>query len=200
MIVVGLTGSFASGKSEAARIFKKLGARVYDADRVARQFVRKGRPAYKAVVKLFGRAYLDKSGELNRAKLAARVFSKPADLKKLNTILHPMVIIESLGLIEKNRAKAGLLVLDVPLLFESKMERLADVVVVVRSSPRTVLKRAADRGIAPTLAKKILKSQWPIAKKAKLADFVVENEGTREDLERAVRQLHKTLSVHIGGR
>ena len=99
MIVVGITGNLASGKSEAARLFKKHGAVVFDADEAARWAARKGAPAYKAIVKIFGKEYLKKNGEIDRKKLATRVFSRPEDLKKLNILIHPGVIFESMKLI-----------------------------------------------------------------------------------------------------
>lgn len=206
MIVVGLTGSLASGKSEAARIFHKLGAQVFDADASARKLLQKGTPAYRAAVKLFGPSCVAPGGQLDRARIAARVFSSRAELKKLNTLLHPMVILDCLKVIEKFRKRKGrsggrgMLVLDVPLLFESRMEKLADAVVVVRSTPSAVRRRLAARGMTPQLARQILKSQWPVEKKARLADFVIDNDGTRRKLERQVRELYAIFSAHKGGR
>jgi dephospho-CoA kinase len=197
MIVLGVTGSLASGKSEAARIFKKHGALVFDADRAARRAVRKGTPAYKAVVKLFGREYLRKNGEIDRKKLAGRVFSRPEDLKKLNIVIHPGVIIESMRMIERARGKKGILVMDVPLLFESKMENLADRVLVVSSKKEKMIARAAKSGMPAGLARKILASQWAIGRKEKLADYVIHNNGTLKDLEKAVRRLVRDIREKI---
>src|SRR3989338_1214701 len=111
MIVIGITGSLASGKSEAARILKKNGAVIFDADLAARKAIGVGRPAYKAVVKIFGKEYLKKSGEIDRRKLAARVFSNPKDLKKLIILTHPWVIFECIHAIEITKKKRGMLVL-----------------------------------------------------------------------------------------
>jgi dephospho-CoA kinase len=197
MIVLGVTGNLASGKSEAARVFKKHGALVFDADRAARRAVRKGTPAYKAVVKLFGREYLRKNGEIDRKKLAERVFSRPEDLKKLNIVIHPGVIIESMRTIERARRKKGILVMDVPLLFESKMEDLADRVLVVSSKKEKMVARAVKNGMPAGLARKILSSQWPIGRKEKLADYVIHNNGTLRDLEKAVLRLVREIREKI---
>lgn len=189
MIIVGLTGNLASGKSEAAKYFKKKGAHVVDADETARKLTRKGQPLFKAIVKIFGKTFADKRGQLDRKKLGRHVFSHPKDLKKLNVLVHPSVILEIYKEIEKRRSKKGLLVLDVPLLFESKMEKLADFTVVVKASEASMLSRASRRGIPSDLARKILAAQWPMMKKAKLADFVIDNNGTSKELEQQVNRV-----------
>ena len=199
MIMVGLTGSFASGKSEATRLFAKLGAKVFDADAAARRATEKGRPAYKAILRIFGKNYLRKSGDIDRKKLARHVFDHPKDLKKLNTLIHPGVILEVFNASEGLRNKKDMLVLDVPLLFESKMESLADVVVVVRSSEKKIFERARKRGIARDLAQKILSAQWPMKKKAERADFVIDNDGTLRRLEAQVRQVYKKIMEKENG-
>lgn len=193
MITIGVTGSLASGKSEAAAIFKKHGAVLFDADKAARSLIAKGRPAHRAILKLFGKGFAGKNGQIDRAKLAAHVFSHPKDLKKLNILIHPGVIFASLKLIEKNKHKKGFVVLDVPLLFESKMERLADVTVVVAAKKSTIFSRAKKKGLSSELIKKILAAQWPMDKKKRLADFVVENDGTAAALEKQVVKILKTL-------
>lgn len=186
MIVVGLTGSFASGKSEAARIFKAFGAQVFDADAAAKRAVGKGKPAHRAIKKLWGRDALKKDGTLDRAKMARRVFSHPDELKKLNILIHPGVIFECLRQIAKFKKRKGILVLDVPLLFESRMERLADITVVVRAPLAQMFARAGKRGVSRDLARKILSTQWPMEKKAKKAHFVINNDGSLADLKKKV--------------
>ncbi|MBI3251705.1 MAG: dephospho-CoA kinase [Candidatus Omnitrophica bacterium] len=189
MIVVGVTGNLSSGKTAVAKIFKSLGAVVFDADRAAARALEKGRPTARAAVKIFGKEYLGAGGWIDRGKLARHVFGHPRDLKKLNILIHPGVIFECLKLIEKNRAKKGMLVLDVPLLFESKMENIADVTVVVRAPVRRLLARSRRKGIGRALARKILSTQWPGERKARLADFIIDNDGTRRSLEKKVREV-----------
>jgi len=195
LIVVGLTGSLSSGKSEAARVFKTLGAKVFDADLAAKRAVKKGTPAYAAILKLFGREYLAPGRELDRKKLAQRVFHRPADLKKLNILIHPGVIFECLKVIEGVRNKKGVLVMDVPLLFESRMENLADVTIVVAASMERMLERSKKKGLPRELAKKILSTQWPMAKKAKLADFVIDNNGTARELAAKVKKVYSQIKA-----
>ena len=193
MTIVGVTGSLASGKTNAVRIFKKLGAKVFDADASARKVTRKGSAIFKAIVRIFGKSYLKKNGELDRKKLALHVFGHPRDLKKLNVLVHPEVIFDCLSYSKKWRDKKGVFVLDVPLLFESKMEKIADVTVVISVKETVILKRAAKRGYSKELTKKILASQWPLKKKEKLADFVIDNNGTVRQLEKRVKRVFNLI-------
>ena len=193
MIVVGLTGNLASGKSEAAKLFKKKGAHVIDADEIARKLTRDNVKLKSAILKIFGEAFELGQGEIDRKKLAWHVFSHPKELKKLNTIVHPGVILEIYRELDKFRAKKGLVVLDVPLLFESKMEKLADFTVVVKASESNMLSRASRRGIPAVLARRILAAQWPVMKKARLADFVIDNNGTAQELDRRVSQVFEEI-------
>ena len=199
MIIVGLTGNLASGKSEAAAIFKKKGAYVIDADKVAREVTQKNASLRRAIAKTFGKQFLLKNGQLARRKLAWHVFSHAKDLKKLNTLVHPSAIIEAMKQIEKLRAKKGLLILDVPLLFESKMDKLADFTVVVSSSDSNMMSRASRRGIPSALARKILAAQWPVMRKARMADFVITNNGTLEHLEKDVERVKQEILKRQAG-
>ena len=193
MIVVGLTGNLSSGKSEAAKVLKKMGAKIIDADQIARKLTAKGAPVYKAVVKIFGEDFLTKKKDLDRRKLALRVFWHPKELRKLQILIHPGVILEAYKVIEKEKDRKGVLVLDVPLLFESRMEKMVDLTVVVTAPNETMLARAQKKGVPRSLAEKILASQWPLSKKEKLADFVIENNGTLVGLAARVKKIYNEL-------
>ena len=197
MIVVGVTGNLASGKSQVTELFKKRGARVIDADLLAKKIMRQGTPIHRAVVKVFGEKFLSKNGQIDRRKLAWHVFSNPRELKKLNILTHPGVILEVYKVIEEERNKKGVLVLDVPLLFESHMEKIVDVTVVVRSDEEQMLSRASRRGVPRELAKNILASQWPVSRKAKLADFTIENDGSLAKLEAKVKKVYEKITDKI---
>lgn len=183
MTVIGVTGGLASGKSEVAKAYRARGARVFDADESARKALKRGSPAYRAVLQLFGRRFAGPGGQLDRARLAAHVFTHPADLKKLNTLIHPGVIFDCLETIERLRSREGLLVLDVPLLYETRMAALADYVIVVSASRAECIRRAARKGIPPKLAARILATQWPASRKEKHADYVLRNDGTLDELK-----------------
>ena len=193
MIVVGITGSFSSGKSAVTAIFKKAGAKVFDADLAAKQVVRKGTALHRAIVQIFGKEYLDQRGEINRRKLALRVFSEPKDLKKLNILIHPEVIFEAMKMKKDLQAKKGILVLDVPLLYETKMEKLADLVVVVNAARGAMISRAAKKGVGSALSKKILATQWPLERKVRRADFVIENDGNLKELKAKAQQIYQQI-------
>lgn len=193
MIVVGITGNFSSGKSAVTAIFKKLGAKVFDADIAAKEVVRKGTALHRAILQIFGKEFMDKKGEINRRKLAHRVFSEPKDLKKLNILIHPEVIFEAMKMKKNLQHKKGLMVLDAPLLYETKMERLADVVVVVNAARGRMISRAAKKGVSPALSKKILAAQWPLAKKVRRADYVIENNGDKKELEKKARLIFQQI-------
>ena len=139
MIVVGITGSFSSGKSAVADIFKKMGAKLFDADVAAKKVTRKGTAVHRAILQIFGEEYRGRDGEINRRKLAQHVFSYPRDLHKLNILIHPEVIFEAMRVIRDCKHKKGILALDVPLLYEARMERLAHVIVVVNSSQKKMI-------------------------------------------------------------
>ena len=198
MKVIGITGSLASGKSEVADIFRRKGAQVFDADTAARRALAKGTPTYAAVLKLFGRGYLKKGGRIDRKKLAWHVFSNPADLRKLNILIHPGVIFDCLKVISRHRRRKGLLVLDVPLLFESHMQNLGDCTVVVTAGRRRILERARAKGIPGELARKILSTQWPLSKKVRQADFVIRNDGSKRDLEKQVLAVIQKIQTSSG--
>ena len=203
MIIVGLTGNLASGKTLAAELFRKKGAHVIDADAIARELTQSNAKLKNAILKIFGKEFAAGKGQIDRKKLAWHVFSDPKELKKLNTIVHPGVIVEIYKQIEKFRSKKGIVVLDVPLLFESKMEKLADFTVVVKASEANMLSRASRRGIPAVLARRILAAQWPAMKKARLADFVIDNNGSAEEFGRRIHQviqdILKTQKSREGG-
>ena len=197
MIIVGVTGSFSSGKSAVAAIFKKLGAKVFDADLAAHKVTQKGTAVHRAIIQIFGEEFLDSRGQLDRKKLAKRVFSHPRDLQKLNILVHPEVIFEALKVIRQLKHKKGILVLDVPLLYEARMERLADFTVVVNSSQKEMIARAAKKGAAPALSRKILSLQWPFSKKARHADYVIHNRGNMKELKQEVKKIFQQIHDRV---
>jgi dephospho-CoA kinase len=191
--VIGLTGGFGTGKTLVASVFRRLGARVLDADRMARAAIAKGLPAHKKIVGVFGSGVLDKGGNIDRKKLAAIVFADRKALAGLNRIVHPLVI----AAIKKRVAKAGsgdIMVIDAPLLIEARLAGIADVLVVVTSSRKHQIERCMKkfRMERKDVLRRIM-NQIPIAKKIKMADFVVENDGTRAETKRQARKVWKEI-------
>lgn len=174
-LVIGLTGGFASGKSTVAAILAKKGARVLDADQIARQALERGKPEYRKVTRWLGAEnVLNAKGEIDRIKLAALVFKRPAARKKLENILHPAVFRAFKRAMREH--KKGVLVLEVPLLFETGYERAVDLTVMVASSQKEQARRAAKRsGMSREQALARMRAQWPQKVKRARADCVIEN-------------------------
>lgn len=187
--IIGLTGGIASGKSTAARTLRALGAIIIDADQVARCAVEPGQPAWHDIVEFFGRDILNPDNTINREKLGLQVFSQPEYLKKLNQITHPHIMDEI-----RRRLKAaaqeqadGILILEVPLLYETNMERLCDWVWVVWVDEETQIQRLMNRdGISRTDALKRMESQMPLDEKARRADLVINNNGSPDQMRQFI--------------
>jgi dephospho-CoA kinase len=185
VLKVGLTGNIASGKSAVARVWRGLGARVIDADELARRAVAPGTPALARIVEEWGEKILSADGRLDRAALREIVFRDAAARRRLETIVHPAV--RSLRDEEYRAAEASgeeIVVADVPLLFEVGMEDEFDVVVLVDAPAETRRERIVrDRGLGDDEARRMIEAQMPAAQKRGRADLVIENDGTLADLE-----------------
>ena len=191
-LLVGLTGGFGTGKSTAARFFRLLGAQIIDADKLAHQALRQGRPTYNAVCAHFGRKnILGPRGEINRRKLARIVFNNPGKRRKLESIVHPFVLNEMERIAKK---KLGIVILEVPLLFETNLNEKMDVSIVVRASEKKQLLRLRKRtGASPAEVRARNEAQMPIAKKVRLANFVINNEGSLMGTKKQVFEIWKQL-------
>lgn len=194
--IIGLTGGIATGKSTVARWLEEAGARLLDADVLAREVVLPGTPGYAAVATRFPSA-ITPEGELDRRTLGALVFSDEAARKDLEAIVHPRV---------GDRLRQGLsgtgdqvVVLVIPLLFEAGLEHLAHEVWVVSSPPELQLERLLSRDrLSPEEAHRRIASQWPIERKEALADRVIANTGTLEELRAQVAPLIAELGLGRG--
>jgi len=179
MRLIGLTGGIATGKSTFASALSRAGAPVLDADQLARAAVAKGSPGLAALVAEFGPDVLTSSGDLDRRRMGARVFSDPAERARLEAIVHPSV--RALFRSERDRLSAEghpIAFYDVPLLYEAGLEGEVELVVVVWSPRAVQLARLAARdGLAPDEAAARVAAQLPIDDKAARADVVVENDG-----------------------
>lgn len=197
VLVIGLTGGIASGKTTVATILQELGAEVLDADEVAKKIVQKGKPAYKEIINTFGRKVLTSDGDLNRKLLGKIVFNDEEKRKKLESIIHPRVKEYFLEEIQRIKEKdpQKIIVLDVPLLLESGMETLVDEVWVVAVSEELQIKRIELRDrIGRQEALKRIKAQMPLKEKLKYADRIINAEGTLEDTKRQVVSLWREIT------
>jgi len=186
MLRVGLTGNIASGKSTVAAVWERLGAPIVDADVLARRALEPGSHGLEQVALEFGPEVLDAAGALDRAKLRSIVFRDARERARLEAIVHPAV--RQLRKAEDARLRAAgvpIAVHDVPLLFETGLDRDVDLIVLVDSPAAERLERLVrDRGLDPDEAKRMIAAQMPADRKRRLSDLVIENTGTLADLER----------------
>ena len=175
-MIIGLTGGIASGKTTVAGLFKKKGALVLDADKIARKVIERDSPVYRKVVRFFGSDILNKDRSINRRCLAKIVFSSSLKLKKLNSFIHPVVIKIINDELKKRKGKR-VVVIDAPLLIETGLHRKVDKLVVVKCSRSTQLKRLLKKkGLSPQEAGMRISSQMPLKAKVKLAGEVIDGE------------------------
>jgi len=197
MTVIGLTGGIASGKSTVARMLAARGAEIIDADLLARQAVEPGRAAFEAVVATFGEQMVAADGQLDRERLGALVFADPERRRQLEALIHPFVRRESerrQAEIARQRPEA-LIFLDVPLLFESGMDRgLAEIVVVYVPRQIQLARLMARDGLSDAAARARLDAQMDLAEKRRRATRVIDNSGSRAETRRQVERLYRELA------
>jgi dephospho-CoA kinase len=200
--LIGLTGGIASGKSTFARALRDLGAPVIDADQLARAAVARGTPGLAALVARFGPEVLGPDGELDRKRMADRVFADPAARADLEAVVHPAVraarAAESARLAAAGHAVAFY---DVPLLYEVGLDRELEAVAVVWAPPEAQRSRLRARdGLSDPAVEARLAAQLPVDEKAARADFVVRNDGPPEALAEKARALLADLLAGVGRR
>jgi len=198
MLNVGLTGGIASGKSTVAKMFEDQGAYLIDFDALAHFVEEPDHPAWKAIVEFFGREILNEDGTINRAKLGLIVFSDHEKLSMLNSIVHPAVFDMWRRRIEdiRKRNPRAIVVSDVPLLLEVRMQHLFDVVILVHVSPEDQIRRLTERNeYSRKEAESRLDTQMPIDEKISHADFVIDNKGPIETTRSVVNAVWEELLV-----
>ncbi|MDD5629274.1 MAG: dephospho-CoA kinase, partial [Elusimicrobia bacterium] len=187
-LAVGLTGGMGSGKSEALRALRRLGARTLCLDEVAHRVLAKGGAAYGPVLRSFGPAVLGRDGEIDRGALGRAVFAAPRLRRRLERLTHPAILREMRRRIRKSRRHRGLLVVDAPLLFEAGLEKEFDLTAVVTASRARRIRRLRRRDDLPLRElRRRMAAQLPLAEKARRADVVIGNDGTRGELRRKLR-------------
>lgn len=195
MLLVGLTGNIASGKSTVAQLLSERGATIIDADVLARRAVERGSAAFDAIVQRWGTSVLAPDGHLDRAALRRTVFGNSKELEALNQIVHPEVERLRRRLIDEARARGDRVVIcDIPLLFEKKMVDDYDRIVLVDAPRPLRLERLVEeRGLRETEAMEMIAAQMPAELKRARADFVIENHGTLTALENRVSDVWAAL-------
>jgi dephospho-CoA kinase len=195
--VVGLTGGIGTGKSSALAEFEKAGASTLSLDQIAHEQAKLGREGFKSIVRAFGKGILRADGRIDRRALGERVFQSPAALRKLERATHPSILREMEKLVA---SLEGVIVVDVPLLFEKKLEKHFDATVLIASNPAAQLRRVTKRdGLTPVEARRRMKAQLSLAAKRRLADYTIDNDKTISQLQIKVRRLHEGLALLFGG-
>jgi len=200
MLIVGLTGGVASGKSVVSQVWKEEGAYLIDADRIARELVQPRAPAWKALVKAFGKEILQEDGSIHRKKLATRIFSNPVERDLLNRTLHPRITreidrrIKGIG----QKDAHAIVVIDAALLIETGYYRNVDKVVVVTSTKKQQIERLRKREeMDQEMARGVIDSQISGEERIKVADIIIRNEGSRKETERKAKEVFEKLKMAV---
>lgn len=200
-MIVGLTGGIASGKTTVSNFFKEIGIKIADADIIAKEISQR-KDVEDEMIQVFGKEILDVEGKIrkiNRAKLKEIVFSNKEKLSKLNEIIHPKVI-EEFKKIKENTAKNDIIIFDVPLLFETELDKICDIIILVYVDRETQIKRMFERdNISEELAVKIINAQMSLEEKIKKSHVHIENNGTLDELQRKVQNIYRELKRKAEG-
>jgi len=196
MLIVGLTGGVASGKTAVSEILSEEGAYIIDADQIARELVQPNTPTWRELIHVFGKEILNQDGFIHRKKLAAMVFSNPQQRNLLNQIMQPRIKEEMDQRVKRIGQKdpKAMVVIDAALLVELGEYREMDKLIVVTSTEKQQIERLKEReGASEEEARKILASQMPLEEKLKVADFVIRNEGCLEETRRIAKEVFQEL-------
>lgn len=192
MRVLGLTGGIGSGKSMVARLFAQLGAVVIDADQLAREVVEPGQPALQEIAATFGPDMILPDGRLDRPRLGGIIFADPGKRARLDAITHPRIRTRMDELIKLRRSGTGVLIVDIPLLYENQRTDSVEKVIVVWVDPQTQLARIRQRdGLSDEAARQRITAQMPLDAKRARADHVIDNRGSRDETLRQVEAIYR---------
>jgi len=195
MIVVGVTGGVGSGKSTVAKMLKRLGATVLDADELAHRAIEPGTAAWRRIRRQFGKTVFHPDGTIHRRALGELVFRDPVALARLEAMVHPAVIRETRRALRalKRHKRARCVVLDVPLLLETGMQRLVNAIVVVSAPDEVQRRRLRAKGLTNEELATRQAAQWDLSAKVALADYVVDNRDGIAHTRRQVTRIWKQL-------
>ncbi|MBI4375557.1 MAG: dephospho-CoA kinase [Elusimicrobia bacterium] len=190
---IGLTGGIGTGKSTALRRLSALGCRTISLDEIARRQARPGGSAYGKLVRSFGRGILGRGKAIDRARLGRLVFRNERALRRLERLTHPAILAE---MRRRLRETSGVVVADVPLLFEKRLQGEFDATVMIAARPSSQSRRIMARdGLGKAEARRRMSAQRPVSEKAELADVVIWNEGGLKDFESRIDQYYRAFRL-----
>ena len=211
-IVIGITGGPGTGKTTVLEFFKKLGAYTFDSDEIYHSLIKPGNVCWKAIIKEFGKEYLSRNEKINRKKLANLVFEKESARKKLERITHLHIIKEIRKKIKKSKSK--IIAVEIPLLVEARLFKDVDYVLLVTCSKTNQIKRLKNKfkscpgtrdtrdGWKTNKIKKVISSQFPLSVKRKYADFIINNDRSKQqtykNLHSAIKNIAYSKFPHLG--
>jgi dephospho-CoA kinase len=202
-LLVGLTGGIATGKSTVSDLLRRLGCEIIDADLLAREVVEPGQPALRQIAAEFGPDVVTAGGALDRKRLGAIVFADPERRRRLEAITHPAIRERFQARLDELAEKGfvGIVVFDAPVMIESGNYKNMERMVVVVTDDATQLARLRGRdGTDDAENGRKIASQMPLAEKAKLADYVIDNSGSREATAEQVRRVYAALMSELQSR
>jgi len=192
-MIIGITGSLGTGKTTVAGMFAEKGAKVLDADRLSHMALKKGTKTYRQVVSRFGRSILSGDGRVNKGRLAEIAFSGEGELKALTDIVHPYVIGKIKEAITRARPDE-MIVIDAPLLIEAGLKKTLDKLIVVKATrARQLFRCMKGKGLMRKEAIARIKNQMPLSKKARMADYVIDNNKTLNETKEQVNKIWRKI-------
>lgn len=195
--VLGLTGGIGTGKSSALKAFESRGAATICLDQLAKEQAKPGREGYRAIVKAFGPCILNEDKSINRALLGRVIFSDKRAKAGLERVTHPLILKEMRRLVGK---LSGLVVVDVPLLFEKKLQKNFDATMVISCKPQKQLQRIIKRdGLNSKEARLRIKAQMPLDEKRRMADVSIDNDKNIKHLDKHIHEYHTGLNLLLKG-
>ncbi len=196
MLIAGLTGNYGMGKSFVLSLFGDFGAATLESDRIVDALLRENGVAY-AMNELLGQGVMDRDGRLNKKAVAERIFNDTGLRKSVESLLHPLVLEKVDDFAKSMRDRGRIVIVEVPLLFEGNYGERFRKVITVYASEETAIRRLEEAGISHRDALLRLKSQMPISRKKELADYTIDNNGSREETREQVREVYMSLLKDI---
>jgi dephospho-CoA kinase len=197
MKIIGLTGNIASGKTEVAKIFKELGAKVIDADKIAREVVEPGEAAWQEIVEEFGGNILNPDGSINRKKLGEIIFNDDKKREQLNQITHPRIMTKLKETIDNyKKENVKLVIIEAALIVErGGLLKVIDELIVVSTDPEAQVERIMTRdGLRRDEALSRMESQMPISEKTKHAAYIIDNSGSLGETRKQVEEVWEKIN------